>query len=72
MQRGDLDHLVSTANLKCRAGKMGRGSRKVEKEGGESWEVGVRQDVEDKGKDKEKRERREREEGGRGKEKGKK
>ena len=32
MQRGDLDHLVSTANLKCRAEKMGRGSRKVEKE----------------------------------------
>lgn len=41
MQRGDPDHPVSTANLKCMAEKMGKGSGKLEKkEERESWEGG--------------------------------
>ena len=42
MQRGDPDHPVSTANLKCMAEKMGgKGSGKLEKkEESESWEGG--------------------------------
>ena len=34
MQRGDPDHPVSTANLKCMAEKMGKGEWEVGNKGG--------------------------------------
>ena len=45
MQKEDPDHLASTANLKWRAEKKGRGSTKVENEREESWKVKVMQEV---------------------------